>query len=209
MENHKWTVGALKELYPTPPLAQLGGKIPPITLGLNKNKGQEILLRLRTDDLQGWRGYEDVLDVLLHELTHNVHSEHDDKFHKLNRELQQEAKKIDWAKRSRGHRVGGDDQYEYTGSETVYVDEKAFEGGSFRLGGNSKAAKGVSAREMAARAALARITVMEQKLRAGGCGTHKEKEDGGEEGEEAAAAVGDADEHASTLAALQDVRVSQ
>ena len=44
-------------------------------MGLNKNKGEEILLRLRTDDWAGLRPYLSVIDVLLHELAHCVHSD--------------------------------------------------------------------------------------------------------------------------------------
>ena len=44
-------------------------------LGLNVNKGEEIKLRLRTDDRQGFRNYADILKVLHHELAHCVHSE--------------------------------------------------------------------------------------------------------------------------------------
>jgi hypothetical protein len=41
-------------------------------LGLNKNAGEEISLRLLTDDLEGTRLYREVRKVLLHELAHNV-----------------------------------------------------------------------------------------------------------------------------------------
>lgn len=43
----------------------------PTLLGLNRNAGQEICLRLLTDDLTGTRSYLDVRKVLLHELAHN------------------------------------------------------------------------------------------------------------------------------------------
>lgn len=49
----RWTVGTLAEMYPD-------GKVgvdPVCVLGLNQNKGQKILLRLRTDDLLGFRKY--------------------------------------------------------------------------------------------------------------------------------------------------------
>jgi hypothetical protein len=49
MQAHKWHVGALKEMYPE---GQVGVD-EVCVLGLNVNKGQEIKLRLRTDDLQG------------------------------------------------------------------------------------------------------------------------------------------------------------
>ena len=53
MRKHQYTVGALKEMYPD-------GKVgidPVCVMGLNKNKGQEILLRLRTDDLRGFQRF--------------------------------------------------------------------------------------------------------------------------------------------------------
>ena len=50
-------------------------------LGFNKNKGQEISLRLRTDDFMGFRHYRIIIETLLHELAHMVHSEHEAPFH--------------------------------------------------------------------------------------------------------------------------------
>lgn len=49
-------------------------------LGLNINGGQEIKLRLRTADLQGFRKFETIRETLVHELTHNVWAEHDNRF---------------------------------------------------------------------------------------------------------------------------------
>jgi hypothetical protein len=51
--HQRWSVGCLAEMYPD-------GKVgvdPVCVLGLNQNKGQKILLRLRTDDLQGFRKF--------------------------------------------------------------------------------------------------------------------------------------------------------
>ena len=45
---------------------------PVCVLGLNVNKGQEIKLRLRTDDLQGFRKRLTIMKTLCHELAHNV-----------------------------------------------------------------------------------------------------------------------------------------
>ena len=50
-------------------------------MGLNENHGQRILLRLRTDDLKGFRKILSIKQVLCHELAHNVHSEHDNNFY--------------------------------------------------------------------------------------------------------------------------------
>ena len=73
LKKHRWSVGALCEL---PPEGQVGVD-PVCVLGLNKNKGQQILLRLRTDDLKGFRKRLTIRKVLYHELAHNVHSDHD------------------------------------------------------------------------------------------------------------------------------------
>ncbi|KAF1778253.1 WLM domain [Phytophthora cactorum] len=62
------------------------GVDPVCVLGLNQNKGQKILLRLRTDDLLGFRKFLSIKKVLFHELSHNVHSEHDNKFYQLMRQ---------------------------------------------------------------------------------------------------------------------------
>lgn len=62
MKLHKWQVGALIELSPAQKTI----------LGYNRNKGELIALRLRTDDLEGFRHYDAVRKVLLHELAHNV-----------------------------------------------------------------------------------------------------------------------------------------
>lgn len=62
MNLHKWQVGALIELSPAQKTI----------LGYNRNKGELIALRLRTDDLEGFRHYDAVRKVLLHELAHNV-----------------------------------------------------------------------------------------------------------------------------------------
>lgn len=59
-------------------------------MGLNRNAGEEILLRLRTDDGRGLRPYHSVIPVLLHELTHNVWADHDNNFKTLCSQLTRE-----------------------------------------------------------------------------------------------------------------------
>lgn len=51
MSKHSWTVGLLSEM---PPEGKVGVS-PVCILGVNINAGQEISLRLRTDDLKGFR----------------------------------------------------------------------------------------------------------------------------------------------------------
>ena len=86
MERRKWAVGLLAEMPPQ----GLVGVSSSCLMGLNRNRGQSIHLRLRTDDWLGLRPYEKVVEVLLHELTHNVHDDHDDDFKALNSELAKE-----------------------------------------------------------------------------------------------------------------------
>jgi len=92
MERHGFRVGVLREMFPE---GQVGVD-PVCVLGLNRNQGQEIFLRLRTDDLRGFRNYERIKETLFHELAHNVHADHDDRFYALMRLLQKEARQGDW-----------------------------------------------------------------------------------------------------------------
>ncbi|KAG6724572.1 uncharacterized protein LOC122305427 isoform X2 [Carya illinoinensis] len=79
---------------------------PGIVAIMNKNHGEEISLRLRTDDLKGFRKYESIKKTLLHELAHMVYSEHDENFYALDKQLNQEAASLDWT-RSRSHTLNG------------------------------------------------------------------------------------------------------
>ncbi|KAJ1564169.1 hypothetical protein HK096_009304, partial [Nowakowskiella sp. JEL0078] len=60
MRTRRWSVGLLTELHPAERTI----------LGYNQNMGQKIALRLRTDDLDGFRHYDSIRKVLLHELSH-------------------------------------------------------------------------------------------------------------------------------------------
>eukprot|EP00286_Rhodomonas_abbreviata_P019406 CAMPEP_0181299336 /NCGR_PEP_ID=MMETSP1101-20121128/6290_1 /TAXON_ID=46948 /ORGANISM="Rhodomonas abbreviata, Strain Caron Lab Isolate" /LENGTH=340 /DNA_ID=CAMNT_0023404475 /DNA_START=296 /DNA_END=1315 /DNA_ORIENTATION=+ len=107
MKKYQWRVGLLTEI---PPSLETGlmGVSDHCLLGLNVNKGQEIKLRLRTSDLLGFRKYLSIKETLIHELTHMVHSEHDNKFWSFFRVLMKEAEDLDWTK-SNGHALAGDD----------------------------------------------------------------------------------------------------
>lgn len=45
-------------------------------LGYNVNRGQEVALRLRTDDWRGLRKYARIRETLIHELAHMVRGGH-------------------------------------------------------------------------------------------------------------------------------------
>ena len=134
MTNHQFSVGLLTEMDPAINTGA-SSKI----LGLNRNAGQIIELRLRTDRYDGFRHYNGIRTVLLHELTHNVHGEHDANFWKLFRELERELKAFEKDRKS-GKRLGGDDVEVYRPDERAeieeHVDSGRWVGGTFRLGGN-------------------------------------------------------------------------
>ncbi|MEW5317621.1 MAG: hypothetical protein WDW38_008904 [Sanguina aurantia] len=90
MEQHRYKVGLLSEM---PPEGKVG--ISPVcVLGVNINAGQEISLRLRTDDLRGFRKYEKIRETLIHELAHMEWSEHDTNFKSLNSQLTREVSAV-------------------------------------------------------------------------------------------------------------------
>lgn len=138
MQKHKWKVGVLSEMYPD-------GKVgvdPVCVLGVNINKGQEISLRLRTDDLQGFRKYDEIRKVLCHELSHMVHSEHDKDFYQLMRQIEKEQVNLDW-RNSGGHTLGGG-HYMNAGVVARPPREAASApaGGTYRLGGDTPGQNG-------------------------------------------------------------------
>ncbi|KAK2979021.1 hypothetical protein RJ640_013655 [Escallonia rubra] len=115
MNKHHWRVGIMTEMAPEGYV----GVSPKCLLGFNMNHGEEISLRLRTDDLKGFRKYDSIKKTLLHELAHMVHSEHDANFFALNKQLNQEAANLDWT-RSRSHTLSGVRHSEHYEPE-VYV----------------------------------------------------------------------------------------
>ncbi|ETI25829.1 hypothetical protein G647_02606 [Cladophialophora carrionii CBS 160.54] len=74
MRVRGWRVGVLAEFYPDEHAL----------LGLNTNRGEAIHLRLRypSDDRQ-FLPFENIVDTMLHELSHIVHGPHDQAFHAL------------------------------------------------------------------------------------------------------------------------------
>jgi hypothetical protein len=96
MEKHRYKVGLLSEM---PPAGKVG--ISPVCiLGVNINKGQEISLRLRTDDCRGFRSYKRIKETLIHELAHMVHADHDVHFKELNSSLRKECDMADWTQKT-------------------------------------------------------------------------------------------------------------
>ncbi|KAL7752515.1 hypothetical protein RI367_002049 [Sorochytrium milnesiophthora] len=164
MNHYKWSVGSLIELSPAEKTI----------LGYNRNKGAVIALRLRTNDLDGFRPYDSIRKVLLHELSHMRWSEHDENFHALNRQLNKDVVSMDWA--AQGGRALSAQVY-YNPQEEEEVEAQRFEGGVFRLGGSSSGTAGnvevLSRRELLAQAALLRLSKEEQEMVDGCGGDHR------------------------------------
>ncbi|KAK8858439.1 hypothetical protein IAR55_002666 [Kwoniella newhampshirensis] len=81
MSKRGWKVGTLAEFLPANPAL----------LGNNMNAGQRINLRLRPPGAEStFYDYEQLVLVMLHELTHIEHGPHDAKFYKLLAELEEE-----------------------------------------------------------------------------------------------------------------------
>ncbi|KAF8116112.1 hypothetical protein N665_0021s0003 [Sinapis alba] len=152
MNKHRWRVGIMTELAPVGYV----GVSPKCLLGFNKNQGEEISLRLRTDDLKGFRKYQSIKKTLLHELAHMVYTEHDEKFYALDSQLNKEAESLDWTKQ-RGHTLNGAKGTKDFDDEEDFFDEIGDENFAQRLGGNQYDHLG-NARESSVAAAYRRLS---------------------------------------------------
>ncbi|KFA60574.1 hypothetical protein S40285_07819 [Stachybotrys chlorohalonatus IBT 40285] len=160
MRKHKFTVSLLTEMEPLSN-TQTTHEGTSRLLGLNRNRGEAIELRLRTDAYDGYRDYKTIRKTLCHELAHNVHGPHDRNFWDLCHQIEREVQAADW--KSGGHTVSGDvSRYTIAGSshedEDDHEDEGGWTGGEFVLGGIAKGSgtAGMSRREILAQAALER-----------------------------------------------------
>lgn len=155
MQKHAWSVGLLAEM---PPEGKVGLS-EMCVLGYNVNAGQEIHLRLRTDDLKGFRRYARIRETLLHELTHNVWGDHDVNFKRLCSQLNRECAVFDWKRNGNGAIALESGGAASSGEDSLSEDEamaatRAASGKA--LGGEFAGLTGASAREAAATAALMR-----------------------------------------------------
>ena len=155
MTQRRWRVGLMSEM---PPEGKVGVSAVCV-LGYNVNAGQEIALRLRTDDMRGFRSYERIRETLLHELAHMVYSEHDLRFKALNSELTVAAARADWTRGS-ARTLGGmaawdadDEEDEYEAPQPPLSRPL---GGAARLGLGAHQAAAAAAERRAAEAAAAK-----------------------------------------------------
>jgi len=128
MRTHKFSVPLLTEMDPAMHTTHESR-----TLGLNRNQGEVIELRLRTDAYDGYRDYKTIRKTLCHELAHNVWGPHDRNFWNLCKQIEREVDRDDW--KSGGRSVGNEEFYE-PGEEEVH-DHGGWTGGDFVLGGAS------------------------------------------------------------------------
>jgi hypothetical protein len=158
MKKHKFTVALLTEMEPlahTETTHEGTSRI----LGLNRNQGEVIELRLRTDAHDGYRDYKTIRKTLCHELTHNVHGPHDRQFWDLCHIIEREVDAADW--KSNGRTIDDTSRYHISGQdrdedEEAHEDDGGWTGGEFVLGGNKVSSAGLSRREILAQAALER-----------------------------------------------------
>ncbi|OTB03550.1 hypothetical protein M426DRAFT_321706 [Hypoxylon sp. CI-4A] len=166
MRAHRFSVGLLTEMDPLS-YTESSHEGTTRILGLNRNKGEVIELRLRTDAYDGYRDYKTIRKTLCHELTHNVHGDHDRQFWDLCHRIEREVERADW--KSGGRSVGDAEYAESVGEEEVAYDHGGWTGGEFVLGGgggsaaaSSSSSGALSRREAMARAAEERVKKQKQ-----------------------------------------------
>lgn len=179
MRMHKFTVPLLTEMNPVEH-TQSNHEGTTRTLGLNRNKGEVIELRLRTDAYDGYRDYKTIRNTLCHELAHNVHGPHDRNFWELCKQIEKEVDKADY--KSGGHTISNEEFYAGGGDADEEVhDHGAWTGGEFVLGASpaggavstgqsSSSAAGMSRREVLAKAAEERMKRMREQQQNGDAG---------------------------------------
>ena len=160
MAKHRFSVPVLTEMDPAEHTTMSSR-----TLGLNRNRGEVIELRLRTDAYDGYRDYRTIRKTLCHELAHCVFGEHDDNFWALTRQIEKEVDTADY--RSNGKRLTDQEFYDpgdwERSSREEHIDERGWTGGEYVLGGlgnsSGSASKGgaESRREILAKAAEERM----------------------------------------------------
>lgn len=172
MRKHKYSVGLLTEMDPAA-YTQANHEGTTRILGLNRNAGEVIELRLRTDAGDGYRDYNTIRKTLCHELAHNVHGPHDRNFWDLCHLIEREV-----AAGSGGRTIGevsnGPVGREEDEDEDEVADHGAWTGGEYVLGGgggggtgtaSSGAMRPMDRREIMARAAEARMRGTERANR--------------------------------------------
>ncbi|EGC47331.1 ubiquitin/metalloprotease fusion protein [Histoplasma capsulatum var. duboisii H88] len=174
MKAHKFSVPLLTEMDPAEHTT-----VSSRTLGLNRNKGEVIELRLRTDAYDGYRDYRTIRKTLCHELAHCVFGDHDRDFWDLTAQIEREVERADYW--GAGRKLTDEEFYnpadweEMRSGALEVVDHGGWTGGEFLLGGDGgREYAGLSRREILAEAAERRAAMARRE--------REEKGNGGEQG---------------------------
>ncbi|PKS06896.1 hypothetical protein jhhlp_005491 [Lomentospora prolificans] len=164
MAKHKFTVGLLTEMEPLSNM-QVSHEGTSRLLGLNRNQGEVIELRLRTDAHDGYRDYKTIRKTLCHELAHNVHGPHNRDFWDLCHQIEREVASADWS--ASGRTLGDIDLSSASMPDDDDAhDEGGWVGGSYVLGGRSEGQEGgLSRRDVLRKAAEERQRRTEKERR--------------------------------------------
>ncbi|KGQ00911.1 hypothetical protein PAAG_12414 [Paracoccidioides lutzii Pb01] len=166
MNKHRFSVSLLTEMDPAEHTT-----VSSRTLGLNRNKGEVIELRLRTDAYDGYRDYRTIRKTLCHELAHCVYSDHDRDFWDLTTQVEKEVERGDYwgTGRGGGKRLTGEEFYnpsdweEMASGRGEVVDHGGWTGGEYLLGGRERDLGGLSRREILAEAAEKRAAMAKRE----------------------------------------------
>ncbi|KAL1879395.1 hypothetical protein VTK73DRAFT_7032 [Phialemonium thermophilum] len=168
MRRHKFSVPLLTEMDPAAYTSSDHEGTTRI-LGLNRNQGEVIELRLRTDAYDGYRDYKTIRRTLCHELAHNVHGPHDRQFWDLCHQIEAEVAAADY--HATGRTLGAEEyapeRPSSSGDEEEVMDHGGWTGGEFVLGAGDGSRGGHASegelprREILARAAEARLRNVE------------------------------------------------
>jgi hypothetical protein len=163
MKSRGFKVGILTEMSPVEAQERMANRGTPNMdlLGYNQNSGEMIVLRLRTDSLKGFRPYHDLINTLIHELTHNVWGPHDNNFWRLYGELKAQYMRFHSFWSHGGRTANGTEQFQGFASGVNDMEDESKSGGlvlggAAQLGG-SAASNGGDIRTLAAKAAEARL----------------------------------------------------
>lgn len=163
MIKHRFSVGILTEMDPVQHTTHESR-----TLGLNRNRGEVIELRLRTDAHDGYRDYRTIRKTLCHELAHNVFGEHDRQFWDLCGQIEREVERGDWKS---GGRALTEEVFYDGGEREDHVDGGGWTGGEFLLGGGEHGYRGLNRRDILAKAAEERLRRQGEAERGKGSGS--------------------------------------
>lgn len=156
MRKHKWNVPLLTEMEPLSN-TESSHEGTSRTLGLNRNKGEVIELRLRTDTYDGYRDYKTIRKTLCHELAHNVHGPHDSHFWNLCHQIEREVEASTYT--SGGQTIAPTSAYHISGQDDGDAEDGGgWEGGEYVLGGiSAPSAGGFNRRQILANAVMKRM----------------------------------------------------